>query len=409
MMASSDSRGRREDLSQRTWDLLADRRSRKAPAAFFSWEQTPREAPHPGAAPPRRTSGTGYVPSSRRDGPLRVLSGTELLDLPDPEWLVSDVLPKTGTFILFGPSGAGKSFVVQDLLLSASTGSRWLDHFEITDPGAVLYVAAEGGGDLAARARGWLQGRGLEPAALSGYNVVIEEGVNLLDAWDPAEVTQICQAKEVRLVVFDTLAEHMPGGDENSGRDGGLALRALKKLATDAGCLVGVVHHTGHGNGDRGRGWSGFKAGVDAELSFDAGILKATKNRYGPPLEPVGVELRPVGGTLVPYRVETYAAAAVLADELAFRLVEVITKTPGRKWNDIKASVGGNASTLARVRDELVDDGVLRVEKVGNTKRYYPVEPIAGDERLAWEPAGTNDSDGDGSGEGPESRIDRNQ
>lgn len=59
------------------------------------------------------------------------------------QWLIKGVLPRHGLAAIYGPSGEGKTFIALDLLMSIAGGAAWRGHR--TTPGAVLYLAPDGG------------------------------------------------------------------------------------------------------------------------------------------------------------------------------------------------------------------------------------------------------------------------
>lgn len=66
------------------------------------------------------------------------------------------------------------------------------------------------------------------------------------------------------MIIIDTLACAMAGGDENSSRDMGLTISGAKALQSATGGLVILVHHTGK-DASRGlRGHSSLNAALDA-------------------------------------------------------------------------------------------------------------------------------------------------
>ena len=68
------------------------------------------------------------------------------------------------------------------------------------------------------------------------------------------------------MIVIDTVARHMGGLDENSAKDTGALIATADKLKDDYGCVVLLVHHTGHANQDRARGSTAFKGALDTEI-----------------------------------------------------------------------------------------------------------------------------------------------
>ena len=77
---------------------------------------------------------------------IRLLTVREVMDLPDPEWLIKDILVKDSLALLYGPPGVGKSFLALSLAYSVAAGTKW--HDRDVDGGAVVYLAVEGGRGL---------------------------------------------------------------------------------------------------------------------------------------------------------------------------------------------------------------------------------------------------------------------
>ena len=77
----------------------------------------------------------------------------QLDDLPDPPWLIDQVLPANGLGIIWGESGAYKTFVALDLACRLASGLHaWERH---TTRASVLYIAGEGAHGIRKRIRAW--------------------------------------------------------------------------------------------------------------------------------------------------------------------------------------------------------------------------------------------------------------
>ncbi len=72
----------------------------------------------------------------------RLLTAREVLELPDPEWLIDGFMEQAVFGGLYGRSGDGKTFVALDLALSIATGRVWQGR--VVKQGPVVYVVAEG-------------------------------------------------------------------------------------------------------------------------------------------------------------------------------------------------------------------------------------------------------------------------
>ena len=152
-------------------------------------------------------------------------------------------------------------------------GRAWLGRTVLYGP--VVYVAAEGdAGALGLRVRAWKQAHGIEEVATPGL-VFIAEPVNLLD--DEAVKKLIAFIKTLPgrpiLVVFDTLAQSMVGGNEDSSQDMGLATDAIRRVMQTFRCGALVLHHPTKSDPRNERGSGALRGAADAML-----VLKGLKN-----------------------------------------------------------------------------------------------------------------------------------
>lgn len=202
----------------------------------------------------------GSIPS-----PLRTFTIDDLADLPEPSWLVHGVLPDSSLSVLYGLSGIGKSFLALDWSLCISTGKSW--NGRPVTQGKVIYIAGEGVRGLYKRINAWMQANpDVDRDTVRENFIVVPKAVSLLREEDAASLlTTVALHENVVLVVVDTLARSLTGGDENSAKDVGLSVRVLDevKMRTGAGCLV--IHHTGK-QGDVERGSGALRGAADAML-----------------------------------------------------------------------------------------------------------------------------------------------
>lgn len=221
----------------------------------------------PGAATLRSV---GYVPpaSAFPEAPgavtrYRFVRAPEYALRPPPSWLVKGVLPERGLTVLYGPSGAGKTFVALDMAAAVASGAPWRGRRTARAP--VAYVAAEGAGGLALRLAALQRAH---PGVDLSHLWVLAERPNFLTGGHK-DVIEALQAvgEPVGLVVLDTLARLMPGGDENASETMGLMIERCELVAKATGAAVMLVHHAGKDVTKGARGWSGLRAAVDAEIA----------------------------------------------------------------------------------------------------------------------------------------------
>ena len=198
------------------------------------------------------------------DGKFPVLRQRDLSVTMTAQWLIKSVLPRSkDPIILYGASGAGKSFVALDQALAIARGVDWRG-CRVTQ-GRVLYVAAEGGANVAKRIQAYCDYHGISREDLP-LDVIIA-APNLLEQEDVTELTKSLAAfGPYDLVIIDTLAQVTPGANENAGEDMGPVLANIKAIQNATGATVVVVHHAGKDLSRGSRGWSGLKAAAEAQL-----------------------------------------------------------------------------------------------------------------------------------------------
>jgi hypothetical protein len=181
---------------------------------------------------------------------------------------VEGLLTDGGASVVYGPSNCGKSFWVLDLAAAVATGKDFRDELEV-EPGAVVYVALEGSHGARNRIEA-LKRAGRLPDSAPLF--LCFAPVSLLEAGhDKRLAATVKQAAEqsattCRLVILDTLARAMAGGDENKGQDMTLAVKCMDSVREATGAHVLLVHHCGKDEAKGARGHSSLRAAVDTEI-----------------------------------------------------------------------------------------------------------------------------------------------
>jgi hypothetical protein len=96
------------------------------------------------------------------------------------------------------------------------------------------------------------------------------------------------------LVIIDTFAHALCGGDENSAQDVGALTSAITALIRSTGACVLVVHHSGKDATKGARGSSAILGALDTEISVNAGAFTPTKQRDLDMIPALYFKLRPV-------------------------------------------------------------------------------------------------------------------
>lgn len=209
--------------------------------------------------------------------PRRLLSVTDLMNEPDPDWLVQAVLASGAIGVLYGPPGQGKTFVALGIALNVARGEDW--HGRAVKRGGVLYIAAEGQRGLKKRIAAALRHGSLDAARLSDVRFHMEP-VDLRSEPAVAWVLDVVRANGIRLVVVDTLAHCMPGVDENTVKDIQHVIRGLQRI-TGTGAAVLVLHHSTKASAQTERGSGALRAAADTMLAVSGsdGAVVVSNNK----------------------------------------------------------------------------------------------------------------------------------
>jgi RecA-family ATPase len=201
-----------------------------------------------------------------------------LLSLPDPQWLITDILPEGDYSVLWGPSGQGKSFVALDWAVCLALGIPWQGRYPVPRQCPVIYIAAEGGRGMKKRARALAEKHGVSD--IPGLYFLIEP----LYVREPGVVEAFLEELEARdifpgLVIIDTLSRSFGGGEENASADMGKFIEAITHIAKER-CMTALILHHSNATGGRERGHTSLKGGANAMFSClglksDKGHLQA--------------------------------------------------------------------------------------------------------------------------------------
>lgn len=231
---------------------------------------------------------------------LRILLPGDLTPTLDDHSIVQQLLGKESLVAVYGPSNSGKSALTLDLAASVAMGSAFRGLR--VKQSAVLYVCAEGAHGMKNRVFALKQTGRLSPNAALG---VVPDSVDLCSSpVDTSRIVTACLALQVktghpvRLIVIDTLARVMAGGDENSGADMGRLIANADSIKAQTDATVLLIHHSGKDGSKGARGHSSFRAALDTEISVEGAnnprVVTVTKQRDLAPLEPFSFNLTPV-------------------------------------------------------------------------------------------------------------------
>ena len=200
--------------------------------------------------------------------PLSVAFADELPEtFTPPDELVEGVLTAGDGSVLYGDSNSGKTFFVIDMAAAVARGVRWMGRN--TEPGLVVYLAAESPASVRGRLQAYQRHHGVRVPNFA----IVQSPIDLFDgdADTEAVIAVVRQlerqrGQKVRLIVGDTLARLSAGANENAGQDMGLVVRRFDRIRTACNAHFLLIHHSGKAAANGARGWSGIRAAVDTEI-----------------------------------------------------------------------------------------------------------------------------------------------
>lgn len=192
-------------------------------------------------------------------------------ELPDsfspPDELIEGVITSGAGSVVYGDSNCGKTFFAIDMAAAVARGAEWMGRR--TEPGIVLYVAAESPASVRGRLQAYQKHHGVRVPNFA----IVQNAVNLFES--DADTNAIIAAvrileeqreQKVRLIVGDTLARMSAGANENSGEDMGRVIQRFDRIRLECNAHFMLIHHSGKAAAAGARGWSGIRAAIDTEI-----------------------------------------------------------------------------------------------------------------------------------------------
>lgn len=222
--------------------------------------------------------------------PFRTISLKEFAVLSESGWHIKRILPAAELIVAYGRPGSGKTFAVLDMVMAIARGIEW--NGQKVKQGRVVYICAEGGNGFKNRLLAYKQHNNLDYDFLTSFEV-IENSPNFLNEYDNIAVAN--QIGKASLIVVDTLARTMAGGDENNSKDMSNVIQKCQALYRATGATIVLIHHSGKDQDRGSRGWSGLLGAVDAEFMIEklpsGHRITNTKQKDGDIYEPIGFTL----------------------------------------------------------------------------------------------------------------------
>lgn len=298
-----------------------------------------------------------------------VRSREELMAMAAPTFLIDQVIPERALIAIYGPPGAGKTFIALDMALSVCTNQDWFGYE--TKPGPVIYITPEGLSGLKQRLLAWEHHH---QAVADRFGYVTDAPQFLEDDQVDDLIASIKKSHLSRpvLIVIDTLARHMVGGDENSALYMGEFIANVDRLRREFGCAVIVVHHTGKGNGGnfKERGSTALRGAADTMILVENESitlsLTCEKQKESEPFAPIPAALLPVTlasgeSSCVSVRNEIEIIPSDKLDQQKEKILKVLLEADatGLRTKEIYRAAGVPESSYHRHRDVLISRGLI--------------------------------------------------
>ncbi len=187
------------------------------------------------------------------------ISDADLDALPTPQSLIEGTLMAKRLTVLYAPPESLKTFVALDWALSIAAGLPWQGR--ATTQGRVVYAMGEGIGGLAPRVAAWKRRR--EFSGTAGV-FFAKRCPDLLELKDVDKFILAANACKPALIVIDTLARALPGGDEDSAKDMGKLIYWLDRIIEQTGAAVLLIHHTTKRSAKDERGSGALRGAADS-------------------------------------------------------------------------------------------------------------------------------------------------
>lgn len=239
----------------------------------------------------------------------------DLMEMPEKEWLVDNVIGKKDIGMVFGPPEAGKTFAVIDMAICCNLGINCADRFQVEKPLTVAYCAGEGVSGLKSRFESALKKHktcadslknfiffSTMPQLYSGTKNNTADSIETFIREYELDLS-IGKAAPLDILFIDTLHTATVGADENSSKDMGTVLHSCRLASNKLRCAVILVHHTDKpGNAERGS--SALRGAMDVMIKIKKtsgnskiSIMECSKLKDGEQWNKQNFELTPVDGT----------------------------------------------------------------------------------------------------------------
>ncbi len=293
------------------------------------------------------------------------------------EYLIKGLLYLDTLCVMYGRSGEYKTFVALDWAFHIAAGLPW--NGRKVKQGLVVYVATEGGGGFPKRIAALAAHYGLKECPF----VVDIRSIDLASRDNDAQdlLAKIRQAEAhygcpVRLIVIDTLARAMAGGDENSARDMGSLVKVAEQVQRATKAAFMFIHHQGKDQSKGARGSTALVRAIDTEIEISDGEIRVKKQRDVDEIRPIKFKFKQIllgkdeeGDNVTSGVIELVSASEFAKDDLKpTEALFVEAHNAVARRNAIAAGTPEDWPNAPVMREEWVAEYQKSVRKRGRTQ-----------------------------------------
>lgn len=286
----------------------------------------------------------------------KIVHASKLGSIPQVNWLIPGEIPEKGLTVMYGAPSVGKSFAGIDYAL------------RVAQEHTVVYVAAEGESGYHARVGAWCK----HNSKSEGKLYLCLGSPNMMNDSDLETFIAMIANLSPAMVVVDTLAMAMIGGDENSARDMGKVIMSCRAIQRELDCAVVLVHHTNK-SGTAERGSGALRGAADSMIRLtgddDIVLIECIKSKDSAPFPTRYMKLLPVvldGGLESRVLVEAGIVKQQAADPLTRNQRQIletlalpIFRTSGASVGELEETTDLNRGSIQRVISRLMELGFV--------------------------------------------------